>query len=352
LLSSLNPKKGGIMKFFNYSQKVISTSSFLFLFIIFSLSSCKKSTSNDTYNLIKNIETGNNLDVELVFECDDPLVAMDTDKDGNFYLASYNGDIFKISKDGFSDTIYSGIECCGFSLTSLTVLPEGEIIINDCVEDKDVLFKISKNGERDKIAEVESNLLSLASDNSGNVYIGGWTSEDNLTVNFNPNHLSAADYIAGKIHALDENGTMKEIYEGGLPMCVRIDKNGKLKAVIWGKKGSFEAEEKSYSVADLRHIFWVTLTEEPKIISVDDKKEINTGNLNSISALDFLDDGALVVQAISEFGGTGLYLLKQDSEPVNLTFNEEKIDHSITGLEVSNGKLYFINVEGKLYKVK
>jgi hypothetical protein len=292
------------------------------------------------------------LDVELVFECEDPLVAVDSDEEGNFYLASYTGDIFKVSKDGSSDTIYSGIKCCGFSLTSLAVLPEGDVIINDCVDDKDILFKINKSGGRSEFAEVESNLLSLTSDKSGKVYVGGWVSEGNLTVNFNPNHLSAAEYIAGKIFAIDENGKTEEVYEGGIPMCVRVDKSGNLTAAIWGKKGDFEAEEKSYSVADLRHMFWITLSEEPKIISVNGEKELNTGNLKSISAFDFFEDGSLIVQAIPEVGGAGLFLLKGDSDPVNLTFSEDKIDHSITGLEVLNGELYFINVDGKFYKVK
>jgi hypothetical protein len=349
---SFNPKKGGIMKNFNYSKKMVTCSIVLFLFIFFCLSSCKKSKGNVAGNLIKKIESGSNLDVELIFECEDPLVSVDSDKDGNFYLASYNGDIFKISKEGYSDTIYSAIECCGFSLTSLTVLPEGDLIINDCVEDKDVLFKINKNGERSKFAEVGSNLLSLSSDNSGRVYVGGWVSEGNLTVDFNPNHLSAAEYIAGKISAIDNNGKIEEIYEGGLPMCVRIDESGRLTAAIWGTKGDFQAEEKSYSVADLRHMFWITLSENPKIISVSGEKEINTENLKAISAFDFIGNEEIIVQAIPELGGAGLFLLKDGSEPINLTFNQEEIDHSITGLEVSNGNLYFINVDGKFYKVK
>jgi len=43
---------------------------------------------------------------------------------------------------------------------------------------------------------------------------------------------------------------------------------------------------------------------------------------------------------------------KEENLPIELTFNQEKIAHSITGLEVSNGSLYFINVDGKPYKVK
>jgi len=340
------------MKKFNYSKNVIGNCTFLLLFIIFSLSSCKNPKGNISVNLINKIEKGTNLDVELVFECEDPLVAVDSDKEGNFYLASYAGDIFKVSKDGTSDTIYTGIKCCGFSLSSLAVLPEGDVIINDCVGDKDVLFKINKNGGRSEFAEVESNLLSLVSDNSGRVYVGGWVSEGNLTVNFNPNHLSAAEYIAGKISAIDENGKKEEIYEGGIPICVRFDEGGKLAAAIWGAKGDFEAEEKSYSVADLRHMFWITLTEDSKIISVEGEKEINTDALKSISAFEFLGNGSLIVQAIPEVGGAGLFLLKKDSDPVNLAFSQEKIDHSITGLEVLNGELYFINVDGKFYRVK
>ncbi len=339
------------MKKFITLSKIIK-GIFLTSIILFCFSSCKKSTSGLSENLIQKIEEGNKLDVELVFESTEPLVAVDSDKEGNFFLASYNGDIFKISRNGSTDIIYSGIECCGFSLTSLTALPDGDLIINDCVDDKDVLFRINKSGGRSQFAEVENNLLSLASDKSGRVYVGGWVSEGNLTVNFNPNHLSAADYIAGKIYEIDENGNVTEIYEGGLPMCLRFDASAKLNAAIWGKKGGFEAEEKSYSVADLRHIFWVTLTEDSKIVSIDREKEINTGNLKSISAFEFLGDGSLVVQGIPEVGGAGLYLLKEGTDPIELTFKEEKIDHSITGLEVSNGSLYFINVEGKFYKVK
>lgn len=337
-------------KFINQSTAIKGM--FLTSIILFCFSSCKKSASGLSGNLIQKIEEGNKLDVELVFESTEPLVALDSDKEGNFFLVSYKGDIFKISTNGSTDIIYSGIECCGFSLTSLTTLPDGDLIINDCVDDKDVLFRINKSGGRSQFAEVESNLLSLASDKSGRVYVGGWVSEGNLTVNFNPNHLSAAEYIAGKIYEIDENGNFTEIYEGGLPMCLRFDASAKLNAAIWGKKGSFEAEEKSYSVADLRHIFWVTLTEQSKILSIEREKEINTGNLKSISAFEFLGDGSLIVQGIPEVGGAGLYLLKEGTDPIELTFKEEKIDHSITGLEVSDESLYFINVEGKFYKVK
>lgn len=332
--------------------KMNAKSIFLTSIILLCCSSCKKYGDDLFGNLIKRIEVGKNLNVELVFECKNPLVAVDSDKEGNFYLASYNGDIFKVSKDGSSEKIYSGIKCCGFSLTSITVLPDGDLIVNDCVDDKDVLFRIYKNGGRSKFAEIESNLLSLTSDNSGRVYVGSWVSEGNLTVEFNPNRLSAAEYIGGKILEVNENGDIKEIYEGGLPMCVKSKNGENVFAATWGEKGGVKAEEKSYLVADLRHIFWIALTEDAKIISIDAKKKINTGDLKSISSFEFLGDGVLIVQGIPEVGGAGLYLLKEGADPIELTFAEEKIGHSITGLEVSNGNLYFINVDGKLYRVK
>jgi hypothetical protein len=334
----------------NLSISLVSL--FLSILLMFCFSACNKTKSAASEDLVKRIEKGNILDVELVFECPDPLVAVDSDKEGDFYLVSYNGDIFRVSKDGVNEKIYSGINCCGFSLTSLTVLPEGDLIVNDCVDDKDVLFRIYKNGGRSKVAEIDGNLLSLTSDNSGRIFSGVWVSEGNLTVNFNPNHLSAAEYIAGKILEIDENGKVAEIYEGGLPMNLRIDASGKLNAAIWGKKGGFTAKEKSYSVADLRHMFWITLTEAAKIISVDAEKKINTGDLKSISSFDFLGDGSLVVQGIPAIGGAGLFLLKEGTDPIELTFKQDKIGHSITGFKVSNGSLYFTNVDGKFYRVK
>lgn len=325
---------------------------FLSFLLMFCFSACNKTKSVSSGDLVKRIEEGNILDVELVFECPEPLVAVDSDKEGNFYLASYNGDVFRVSKDGANEKVYSGINCCGFSLTSLTVLQEGDLIVNDCVEDKDVLFRIYKNGGRSKVAEIHGNLLSLTSDNSERIFAGVWVSEGNLTVNFNPNHLSAADYLAGKILEIDKNGKATEIYEGGLPMCMKSKNGENVFAAIWGKKGVFEAEAKSYSVADLRHMFWVTLTEDSKIISDDAEKKINTGDLQAISSFEFLDDGSLVVQAIPAIGGAGLYLLKEETDPIELKFKQDKIDHSITGLKLSNGSLYFTNVDGKFYKVK
>lgn len=325
---------------------------FLTLIVLLCLSSCKKSGAELFGNLIKRIEEGKTLNVELVFECENPLIALDSDEEGNFYLVSYNGDIFKVTKDRSSEKVYSGIKCCGFSLASITALPDGDLIVNDCVDDKDVLFRIYKNGGRSKFAEVDVNLLSLSSDNSGRVYLGGWVSEGDLTVEFNPNRLSAAEYIGGKILEASVEGNLKEIYEGGLPMCIKSKNGEKVFAATWGEKGVFTASKKSYSVADLRHIFWLALTEETKIISIDDEKKINTGDLNSISAFEFLDDGSLVVQAIPRIGGAGLYLLKEGADPIEFIFAEEKTDHSITGLEVSNGSLYFINVDGKFYRVK
>jgi len=339
-------------KFITFGIIARKISLILILVILLFLSFCRKSQDPATANLIKKIETGKNLDVELVFECENPLVAIDSDKEGNFYLISYTGDVYMISKNGTADTICSGLKSCGFSFTSLAVLPEGNLLVNDCVDDKDVLFKIKKSGEKTEFLRLESNLLTLTSDNSGRVYAGTWVSEGNLTVNFNPNHLSAADYIAGKILEIDKNGNIEEIYEGGIPVCLRTDASGKLTAVIWGKKGSFEAEAKSYSVADLRHIFWVTLSETAKMTYPKESKTINTHGLNAISSFVFLNKRTLIIQGIHEIGGAGLYLLKEETEPIKLTFNQEKIAHSITGLKMSNGNLYFINVDGKLYTVK
>jgi len=334
------------------SFRVAVKSIFFSVFILLCFSSCKGSKSGIAEDLIRKIESSDNLEVELVFECAEPLVAVDSDKEGNFYLVSYSGDIFKISKGGTTDTIYSGIKNCGFSLTSLTALPNGDLIVNDCVDGKDVLFRIYKQGGRSEFAKIESNLLSLTSDNSGRVFAGVWVSEGNLTVEFNPNHLSAAEYIAGKILEFDKDGNVAGIYEGGLPMCVRSDETGNLFAAVWGGKGDFEAEEKSYSVADLRHMFWITLTEDTKIISVEGEKNINTGDLKAISSFEFLGDGSIIVQAIPVVGGVGLYLVKEGADPVDIMFSQEKINHSITGLEVSDGNLYFINVDGRFYKVK
>jgi len=332
--------------------RIIIKSVLLTFTLLFGFSFCDKSKDDSFANLIKNIEAGKNLDVELIFECEDPLVAVDSDKEGNFYLISYTGDVYMISENGAADTICSGIESCGFSFTSLAVLPEGDLLTNDCVDDKDVLFKINEKGEKTEFLSMESNLLTLTSDVSGKIYAGAWVSEGNLTVNFNPNHLSAADYIAGKILEIDKNGNVEEIYEGGIPVCLKTDASGNLTAAVWGVKGGFEAESKSYSVADLRHIFWVTLSENASIIYPKKTVTINTEDLNAISSFVFLNDKTIIVQGIDEIGGAGLYLLKENNIPVELTFNQEKIAHSITGLEVSNGNLYFINVDGKLYKVK
>lgn len=318
--------------------------------MVLCFSSCKKSKGDVFGKIIKKVEEGDYLDLELIFECENPLVAIDSDSQGNFYLVSYGGDIFKISRKGATDTIYSGISCCGFGLTSIAVLPDGDLIVNDCIEDEDVLFRVYKNGGRSELVGIESNVLSLSSDISGKIFVGSWVSEGNLTVNFNPNRLSAAEYIEGKVFEVDD-GKLEEIYSGGLPMC--MNNNGENTfAAVWGGKGSFEADERSYSVADLRHTFWITLTEDTKIISFNSDKKINTGDLKAISSFVFLNEDALIVHAIPEVGGAGLFLVKDGADPIDLMFSEEKIDHSITGLEVYDGKLYFINVDGNFYKVK
>jgi hypothetical protein len=335
-----------------FSNRSYVKSVFLSVFVLLYFSSCKNSKSQVNDNLLKKIENNNNLGVELVFECEDPLVAVDSDKEGNFYLVSYNGNVFKVLEDGTSKEIYSGLGCCGFSLTSLTVLPDGDLILNDCEDNKDILIKINQKGEKSELAKFEHSVLSLTSDKSGKIFAGIWVSEGNLTVNFDPNHLSAAEYIAGKILEVNKDGSLKEIYEGGLPMCIRSDNGGNLFATLWGEKGAFSPEPKSYSVADLRHIFWIALSEECKIISLSEGKQLNTGNLQSISSFEFFNNGSLIVQAIPEGGKAGLYLLRGESEPINLKFIQEETDNGITGLKVSKGVLYFINVDGKFYKVK
>src|SRR5690606_36078015 len=62
---------------------------------------------------------------ELILNAGEPVVALASGSDGTLYAVTYNtGTVLKIMPDGQSTPLYSGLETCGYSLASMTVLPD------------------------------------------------------------------------------------------------------------------------------------------------------------------------------------------------------------------------------------
>ena len=247
----------------------------------------------------------------------------------------------------------SGLYCCGFSDTVLTINPDGDLIVNDCIGEKDVIIKIDQKGSKTTLIELEESLVSMTSDSSGRIYLGIWTSEGDLTILFQPfTRLSAADHLSGQILILEEDGGVDKLYEGGLPLALATSKTSGLYASIWGDSGRFHSKEKEYSVCDPRHLLWVCLydTVEIKEITGDNGVHLITSGLDAVSSIATNKEGLIFVVGIDETDG-GIYEVKQGHNPQKVLFDQDDMDESITGLALSDSNLYFSDVDGNVYRV-
>ena len=290
---------------------------------------------------------------DLIFAAPDPVIALSCDQEENVYIVTSNGDITRIAPDGKSKNIPSGLNSCIFSYTALTIDPDGDLIVNDCIGEKDVIIKIDQKGSKTTLIELGENLVSMTSDSSGRIYLGIWASEGYLDVSHQPfNRLTAADHINGQILVLGEDGKINKLYEGGLPLALATSKTSGLYASIWGDSGSFRAKEKKYSIYDPRHSFWVCLSDTVEIKEITSDKGVHpiTSGLDAVSSIATNKEGLIFVVGIDETDG-GIYEIKQGHNPQKVLFAQDDVDVSITGLALSDSNLYFSDVDGNVYRV-
>jgi hypothetical protein len=295
-----------------------------------------------------------NPQAELVYTASDPIWRLSSDRDGNLHVLTDGGDLLRIDADGGSEEVYSGLALCSFSRRVMTVLPGGELVVNDCVDETDTLVRIDQDGGVTTLLELEDNVLSLSSDADGNVYLGTWTSEGNISLNFNPTHLGGADSIAGQISKLSPDNTLTTIYEGGIPVALAAGDDGSLIAAIWGKSGPFRPEKKGYSVCSYLGLFWIGMSDQVKIVQVagDQEEQIITEALNSTSAITLRNKDRMITVGMHDPDPCGIYLVEAGQEPLRLTFSDDEIDDNIMDLTIAGKYVYFADVNGNVYRVK
>ncbi|MFH2092479.1 MAG: hypothetical protein ABIJ31_08960 [Pseudomonadota bacterium] len=299
------------------------------------------------------------LQSKLLFSSPDPIVALAADKNQTVYAVIYgSGDILKISSNGTSQKIYSGLKSCSFGgFAALTVLPNGDLAAYDCVDEKSSVIKIDPAGNKTTLATLDKdfNLMSMTSDPSGNIYLGYWTSgQANLTVSSNPNHISAAEDITGIVAMIDAGGKLKPVFEGGIPIALSAPENNRPYAVVWGKKGPFSSKSRKYSYCAATTAFWAVLSEQVQIINIlEAQKSIPAfKNLNSVCALAVQENGTAFAAGKTETGSCGIYYLQQGVDPEKVLFPEAGMDENITALAASSKSLYLANVKGNIFKAK
>jgi hypothetical protein len=288
---------------------------------------------------------------ETIFTAPSPVVALAVGGDGLLYVLTYDGDILKVSLDGTSTSIATGISSCSFSSYALVALPDGSVIANSCADTNDILIKIDPAGNQSTLVQLESHVLSMASDPSGNLYVGTWSSEGDLTLMFDPStYLAGAVNISGQISLVDSTGVLTTVYESGPPLALDVSDNGDLYVAVWGKSGGFSAENKSYSVCDLRNFFWVTLSEQVEVQRISNGQTfLVTDQLDAVGSL-MSKNGLLLAYGFPPEQACGIFRIEQ-GQPQRLSFTEEGVDKSITGMGISGDMLYFSNVDGNVYRV-
>jgi hypothetical protein len=284
---------------------------------------------------------------------EDPVVCLDTDKNGNLYALVYKGEIIKIDGQNKTQKVYSGIDTGGFSWMQLTVLDDGTIIFSDQADDKDAVFLLDKNGKKSELVRFdhEGGILSVASDKKSRVYIGVWESEGDLTVVSNPNRITRADNIWGRIIMLDINspGKQTNLYEGGLPLALAADESGALYASVWGKKGYFSAEDDSYSVVNKYHLFWIMFSKAIQVLkfSGGESEIINTNKVRALSNLTCRGK-ELIGFGLSAEDEEGMFFIGETIARIE-QIEKEKIK-GVLAVTFFKNALYMANVEGELFK--
>jgi hypothetical protein len=296
-----------------------------------------------------------NPQAELVYTASDYVWRLSSDRDGNLYVLTDGGDLLRIDAEGGSEEVYSDLALCSFSRRAMAVLPGGELVVNDCVDKTDRLLRIDQHGSATTLLELQDNVLSLSSDPDGNVYVGTWTSEDNISLNFQPfTHLGGADSIAGQISRLSPDDTLTTIYEGGIPVALATGDDGGLVAAIWGESGPFRPERKEYSACSYLGMFWIGMSDQVKVVQVTDDQEeqIVTEAMNSVSAITLRNADRIVVVGMHDPDPCGIYLVETGQEPLRLAFADDEVDDDIMDLTIAGEYVYFADVSGHVYRAK
>jgi photosystem II stability/assembly factor-like uncharacterized protein len=290
---------------------------------------------------------------EVIFTAPEAVIALAADTEENVYVVTVEGNLLKIAPNGKSTQLYTGLERCGFSERNLAVLPNGDVVANNCVDKKDTLIRIDQEGNKTTLTQLEESLTSMASDSAGKLYLGFWTSEGNISLNFQPTtYLGGADDLSGHISMLGQDGQLESLYAGGIPLSLAVSGAGDLYAAIWGQAGRFKPASKEYSMCGPTKHFWIGLSDQAEIEQLaPGQKEVAYGSNAVFSHIAMGKDGPLF--AFGKFGEEecGIYQVYPGSNPQRLPLAEDDLQKNITSLAVSDSNLYFSDANGKVYRV-
>jgi hypothetical protein len=324
----------------------------LFCFILFLLTGCEDNgiPLND---LRGQIQGGAKRSVELVFDAADPIVALIDNKKGSLYAATSAGEIYRITGVNKAEKIYRGLSGSPTSWTAFTLTKDGILVANTNRDNKDVIMSITDKGEVKELAVIEARLLSLAKDSRGKIYIAAWTSEGNVSISLNPRSLAGAEFIIGKIYELQPDGFVNQIFEGGIPVWIGVNDRDTLVASVWGRKGYFAPEKKTYRYADPYRAYWLALSDKIQFLEVPDgKKRFENSMIDSLSLFVMPEDDYLLGYGIAKDGTAGIFLIEENRPPIKLLLKDEKYEKNITSLALFNNVVYFGNTDGSIYRIK
>jgi hypothetical protein len=286
---------------------------------------------------------------EVLFTASNVVMALATDPDDNVYAVTIDGNLIRIAPDGSSENLYTGLERCGFSNRTVAVLPDGNVVVNDCVDTQDTLVQIDQKGNTSTLLQLEESLITMASDPAGNLYLGYWTSEGDISIEFRPTYLSGADYIDGRIAMLKPDGQLDNLYEGRIPLSIAAPREGHLYAALWGDKGRFKAEPKSYTMCGPTKNFWIAFSDNTTLQQI---LPDSTGSPTD-GVFSYIAPGR--DEVLYAFGNVkeepcGIYIIEPAQEPERLTFIESDVDKKITTMTASVNNVYFADVDGNVYR--
>ena len=304
-------------------------------------------TSTDTQP-----STHENAQISLAFAAPDPITALAAGPDETLYAVTTQRDVLRISPDGKSETLHVSQEGCGFSFSSVAILGKS-VVTNDCVDNKDVLIRIDPDGRKTTLTTLAENLTALASDPRGQLYVGTWTSEGDLSMNFQPTtYLSRAENIRGQVAVLGTDGRSETIYKGGMPLALAADERGALTAAIWGQAGRFAPEATTFSMCGPAKQLWIALSDQARLQSVGSvgSDAISVGGWSGA----FTQVTSAPNDVVFAFGNLpdepcGIYRFEPGQAPQRLAFDSD-LAENVTALSASTSALYFADVDGKIHK--
>jgi hypothetical protein len=299
------------------------------------------------------IQGGSKRSVEQVFAAKRPVVALIDNKKGVLYAATDSGDVFAVTDVNRAERIYRGLEICENSWSAFALNKEGELVANTCRNGRDTLVTIGLTGTVKELTPLDGRVLSLANDSQGTLYAAAWTSEGNVSISLDPRALAGAEFIVGRILKLSPGGQPATVYEGAVPVWIATSRKGDLYASLWGNKGYFAPEKRTYSYVDPYRAYWLALSDRVQFVDISERKtRFANSMIDSLSLFLIPDDDYLLGYGINKNGEGGLFLIEENRPPIRVLFQDQKADKNITSLALFHDVVYFGNLDGNIYRIK